>query len=124
MSTHDGLVLLAIYVGVIGAGALIEYVEHRVKRAIRRRKRSWKTSLFFIKTLDKYKSKCYTINTVKERGTQKMKYRVYTEDNYSARLGYYLPTYFKTKKEAQAYAKTLTKPATIERKLVNTWVKC
>lgn len=40
MSTHDGLVLLAIYVGVIGAGALIEYVEHRVKRAIRRRKRS------------------------------------------------------------------------------------
>lgn len=52
MSTHDGLVLLAIYVGVIGVGALIEYVEHRVKRAIRRRKRSWKTSLFFIKTLD------------------------------------------------------------------------
>lgn len=53
MSTHDGLVLLAIYVGVIGAGALIEYVEHRVKRAIRRRKRSWKTSLFFLKkTLD------------------------------------------------------------------------
>lgn len=49
MSTHDGLVLLAIYVGTIGAGALIEYVEHRVKRAIRRRKRSWKTSLFFIK---------------------------------------------------------------------------
>ena len=53
-----------------------------------------------------------------------MKYRVYTEDNYNTRLGYYLPTYFKTKKEAQAYAKTLTKPATIERKLVNTWVKC
>lgn len=49
MSTHDGLVLLAIYVGVIGAGALIEYVEHRVKKAIRRRKRSWKTSLFFEK---------------------------------------------------------------------------
>ena len=49
MSTHDGLVLLAIYVGVIGTGALIEYVEHRVKRAIRRRKRSWKTSLFFYK---------------------------------------------------------------------------
>lgn len=49
MSTHDGLVLLAIYVGTIGAGALIEYVEQRVKRAIHRRKRSWKTSLFFIK---------------------------------------------------------------------------
>lgn len=40
MSTHDGLVLLTIYVGVIGVGALIEYVEHRVKRAIRRRKRN------------------------------------------------------------------------------------
>ena len=40
MSTHDSLVLLTIYVGVIGVGALIEYVEHRVKRAIRRRKRS------------------------------------------------------------------------------------
>ena len=40
MSIHDGLVLLAIYVGVIGVGALIEYVEYRVKRAIHRRKRS------------------------------------------------------------------------------------
>lgn len=40
MSTHDGLVLLAIYVGTISAGALIEYAEHLVKRAIRRRKRS------------------------------------------------------------------------------------
>lgn len=40
MSIHDGLVLLAIYVGVIGAGALIEYVGHRVKKAIRCRKRS------------------------------------------------------------------------------------
>lgn len=66
MSIHDGLVLLAIYVGVIGAGALIEYVEHRVKRAVHRKKRSWKTSLFFIKTLDKSRSKCYTISTVKK----------------------------------------------------------
>lgn len=81
-------------------------------------------SFFFTKTLDKSRSKWYNTDTVKERGTQKMKYRVYTEDNYSARLGYYLPTYFKTKKEAQAYAKTLTKPAIIERKLVNSWVKC
>ena len=61
--------------------------------------------------------------------TPEINYRAATgtiirEDNYSARLGYYLPTYFKTKKEAQAYAKTLTKPATIERKLVNSWVKC
>ena len=40
MSTHDGLILLFIYLGTIGAGALIEYMEHRVKRAIHRRKRS------------------------------------------------------------------------------------
>ena len=65
----------------------------------------------------------YSIIT-KGKGNTQMKYRVYTEDNYSARLGYYLPTYFKTKKEAQAYARTLTKSATIERKLVDRWVKC
>lgn len=80
-------------------------------------------SFFLKKTLDILYGLWY-YNYSKERGKQKMKYRVYTEDNYSARLGYYLPTYFKTKKEAQAYANTLTKPATIERKLVNTWVKC
>lgn len=32
MSTHDGLVLLAIYVGVIGAGALIEWAEKKLKK--------------------------------------------------------------------------------------------
>lgn len=66
MSTHDGLVLLAIYVGVIGAGALIEYVEHRVKRAIRRRKRSWKTSLFFEKNYWQIPNLWYTVITVRE----------------------------------------------------------
>lgn len=67
MSTHDGLVLLAIYVGVIGAGALIEYVEHRVKRAIRRRKRSWKTSLFFIKKHLTFFAVCGIIISERER---------------------------------------------------------
>lgn len=70
MSTHDGLVLLTIYVGVIGVGALIEYVEHRVKRAIRRRKRSWKTSLFFIKTLDNYSIICYNVDTIRKGKTK------------------------------------------------------
>ena len=38
MSTHDGLVLLAIYIGTIGAGALYEYVRERVIRSYKRRK--------------------------------------------------------------------------------------
>ena len=73
MSTHDGLVLLAIYVGTIGAGALIEYVEHRVKRAIRRRKRSWKTSLFFIKTLDIFPGLWYYNNRKRKDTSQTRK---------------------------------------------------
>ena len=32
MSMHDGLVLLFIYVGTIGAGALIEWVEKKLKK--------------------------------------------------------------------------------------------
>ena len=67
MSTHDGLVLLAIYVGVIGAGALIEYVEHRVKRAIHRKKRSWKTSLFSILSIDKFHTIMYN-KSIKWKG--------------------------------------------------------
>lgn len=71
MSTHDGLVLLAIYVGVIGVGALIEYVEHRVKRAIRRRKRSWKTSLFFIKNTWQILNLWYN-KSIKRKGINQM----------------------------------------------------
>ena len=32
MSTHDGLVLLFIYFGTIGAGALIEWAEKKLKK--------------------------------------------------------------------------------------------
>lgn len=32
MSLHDGLVLLFIYTGTIGAGALIEWVEKKLKK--------------------------------------------------------------------------------------------
>jgi hypothetical protein len=53
-----------------------------------------------------------------------MKYRVYTEKNICTRTGIIFATYFKTKKEAVAYANTLTEPAKIERKLVTSWVPC
>ena len=53
-----------------------------------------------------------------------MKYRVYNEENYSERLGYYLPTYFKTKREAVAYAEKIGGNAVIERKGVSTWTAC
>ena len=52
-----------------------------------------------------------------------MRYRVYNETNYSERLGYYFCAYFRTKKEAIAHAEKIGN-ATIERKVVNTWVKC
>ncbi len=52
-----------------------------------------------------------------------MKYRVYNENNWSARMGQYFPHYFKTKREAMAYAEKIGN-ATIERKLVDIWVKC
>lgn len=32
MSVHDGLILLFIYLGTIGAGALIELVENKIKK--------------------------------------------------------------------------------------------
>ena len=50
-----------------------------------------------------------------------MKYRVYNEQNYSERLGCYLPTYFRTKKEAIAHAEKIGN-ATIERKICSEWV--
>lgn len=53
-----------------------------------------------------------------------MKYRVYNETNYSERLGYYLPTYFKTKREAIAHAEKIGGNAVIERKCVTSWVAC
>ena len=52
-----------------------------------------------------------------------MNYRVYNEDNYSERLGGYFYTYFRTKREAKAHAEKIGN-ATIERKLVSSWVVC
>ena len=52
-----------------------------------------------------------------------MKYRVYNENNYSERMGGYFCTYFRTKKEAKAYAEKIGN-ATIERKVCTSWVVC
>lgn len=38
MSTHDGLILLTIYVGTFGAGALYEYIRGKVIKSYKRRK--------------------------------------------------------------------------------------
>ncbi len=53
-----------------------------------------------------------------------MKYRVYNEKNYSERMGCYLATYFRTKREAVAFAQTLGGDAHVERKVCDTWVTC
>lgn len=50
-----------------------------------------------------------------------MKWRVYNEKNYSETARMYFHTYFKTKKEALAYASTIENPI-VEKKLVSTWV--
>lgn len=52
-----------------------------------------------------------------------MRYRVYNQDNYSERMGCYLATYFRTKKEAVAYAEKIGN-ATIERKVCTSWYPC
>ena len=52
-----------------------------------------------------------------------MKYRVYNEKNYSATLNQYFPTYFRTKKEAVAYAEEIGN-ATIQKKVAYSWVNC
>lgn len=52
-----------------------------------------------------------------------MKYRVYNKQNYSERMGTYLCTYFRTKKEAIAHAEKIGN-ATIERKVCTSWVAC
>lgn len=52
-----------------------------------------------------------------------MKYRVYNQKNIDERTGIIFATYFKTKREAIAFAATLEN-AIIERKLVSSWVAC
>lgn len=51
-----------------------------------------------------------------------MKYRVATEKNYSQRMGVYLCTYFRTKREAVSYAEMLGASYIIERKIGGNWV--
>lgn len=53
-----------------------------------------------------------------------MKYRVYNEKNINKNDGKIFPTYFKTKKEATAYANQIGGNATVERKVVTSWVAC
>lgn len=53
-----------------------------------------------------------------------MKYRVYNEINICKRTGIIFATYFRTKKEAVAYAKEIGGEVRIERQLVTSWVAC
>lgn len=53
-----------------------------------------------------------------------MNYRAYNEQNYSERMGCYLATYFKTKKEAIAHAEKIGGNAVVERKVGSIWVAC
>lgn len=63
-----------------------------------------------------------TTNTTKEIHT--MKYRAYNEQNYSKRMGCYLATYFRTKKEAVAHAQKIGGNAKVERNVCGHWVEC
>ena len=51
-----------------------------------------------------------------------MKFRVYNKDNITK--AYLFPTYFKTKKEAVAFAETLGDKAVLERKIGGNWFGC
>lgn len=78
----------------------------------------------FWKGLDKALSLCYNEDTKRDTEDLKMKYRVYNEKNYSERMGCYLATYFRTKREAVAFAQTLGGDVHVERKVCDTWVAC
>ena len=49
-----------------------------------------------------------------------MKYCAYNEKNWSERMG----MYFRTKKEAVAYAKQISGQAVVERKCGGDWIPC
>jgi hypothetical protein len=51
-----------------------------------------------------------------------MKYRVHNEKNYSKTMGRYFNTYFKTKREAVAYAEEIGGNAVVEHKIGDRWV--
>lgn len=50
-----------------------------------------------------------------------MNYRAYNEKNFSERMGYYLPTYFRTKREAVAHAQKIGGNAVVERCIGGEW---
>ena len=53
-----------------------------------------------------------------------MKYRVHNENNISISPAFIFHRYFKTKKEAVAYAEQIGGNAIVERKLATSWVVC
>lgn len=53
-----------------------------------------------------------------------MNYRVYNEKNISERTGNIFATYFRTKKEAKAFAEQLGGQVHIERKIGGNWCAC
>lgn len=53
-----------------------------------------------------------------------MNYRAYNENNICKRTNMIFATYFRTKKEAKAYAEKIGGNYTIERKIGGNWVKC
>ena len=62
--------------------------------------------------------------TSKSKGEKIMKYRVYNEKNICKRTGIIFATYFRTKKDAKAFAETLGGEVKIERKVCTNWVAC
>ena len=75
--------------------------------------------------LDKYIPKCYTIirkreeQNLKSKGEWNMKYRVIDKN------GYYFPTYFKTKREANEFIDKMANvfAGEVERKIGGNWCK-
>ena len=53
-----------------------------------------------------------------------MNYRTYNETNWSERMGFYLATYFRTKREAVAHAIAIGGDAKVERKVGSNWYPC
>ena len=51
-----------------------------------------------------------------------MKYRAYNEQNICKRTGIIFATYFRTKREAVAFAEQLGGDAVVERKIGSSWV--
>lgn len=59
------------------------------------------------------------------QGDLNMRYRVHNDISWSERLGCYFDHYFRTKKEAIAYAETIGHNPVIERKITcDVWVRC